>query len=167
MLGTVIQMAFTSIYFGTVAGFNTIVAIATQGWYLSYAMPLCVRVLSFYNENPRKFKGPWAMKPAVSFATNFVGLAYLFFACITFNLPSVSPVTSENMNYTSAAVVAIMVIAELTWIFKANKQFSGPTVDAVVDIIAGDPTFDVEDEKQRRSYILKADLNDMFPVFLV
>jgi len=31
VLATVIQMAFNSIYFGTVTGFNTVIAIATEG----------------------------------------------------------------------------------------------------------------------------------------
>jgi choline transport protein len=39
-------MAFSSIYFGTATGFNTVIAIATEGFYLSYAMLLLVRLFS-------------------------------------------------------------------------------------------------------------------------
>lgn len=135
-LGAIIQMAFCSIYFGTVTGFNTIIAIGTEGFYLSYAMPLLVRLISYFSGTHRQLSGPWAMRPAVSLTLNAIGLTYLLFACITFNFPSVYPVNSENMNYTSAAVGVIMLIAALTWFTTAKKQFSGPEVhiEGVADV---------------------------------
>lgn len=135
LVGTIVQMAFVSIYFGTVTGFNTIIAIATEGFYLSYAMPLLVRLISLANGTHRQLSGPWAMRPIFSLLTNAIGLAYLLFACITFNFPSVYPVTSENMNYTSAAIGAIMFLALMTWFVSARKRFSGPEVKEVIDIV--------------------------------
>lgn len=137
ILGTVVQMAFNSIYFGTVTGFNTVIAIATEGFYLSYAMPLLTRLISYFAGTHRQLTGPWAMKPLVSVFVNAIGLTYLLFACITFNFPSVYPVTSQNMNYTSAAVGAIMFIAALTWFTTASKRFSGPEVEGVAGLVAG------------------------------
>ncbi|KUJ19226.1 amino acid transporter [Mollisia scopiformis] len=137
LLGTIVQMAFNSIYFGTVTGFNTVIAIATEGFYLSYAMPLLVRLISYFSGTHRQLTGPWAMKPLVSVAVNFIGLTYLLFACITFNFPSVYPVTSENMNYTSAAIGVIMFVALVTWFTTARKHFSGPEVEAVINIVEG------------------------------
>jgi len=58
IIGTVVQMAFMSIYFGIVTGFLTIIAIATEGFYSSYAMPLLVRLLSFFNGTRRQLSGP-------------------------------------------------------------------------------------------------------------
>ncbi|PQE14053.1 gaba permease protein [Rutstroemia sp. NJR-2017a BBW] len=136
LLGAIVQMAFNSIYFGTVTGFNTVIAIATEGFYLSYAMPLLVRLISYFNGSHRQLTGPWAMKPLVSLLVNGVGLAYLLFACITFNFPSVSPVTSENMNYTSAAIGVIMFVAAVTWFTTARKHFSGPEIEVVVHGLA-------------------------------
>jgi choline transport protein len=137
LLGTVVQMAFNSIYFGTVTGFNTVIAIATEGFYLSYAMPLLTRLISYFSRTHRQLTGPWAMKPLVSVIVNFIGLTYLLFACITFNFPSENPVNSENMNYTSAAVGMIMFVAAVTWFTTARKHFSGPELDGVVDMVAG------------------------------
>ncbi|TVY30109.1 Choline transport protein [Lachnellula hyalina] len=148
LLGTVVQMAFNSIYFGTVTGFNTVIAIATQGFYLSYAMPLLVRLISYFSGTHRQLTGPWAMKPLVSVAVNFVGLTYLLFACITFNFPSVYPVTSENMNYTSAAVGVIMLVAAITWFATAKKRFSGPEIEGVMDIVAGHHGSDSDEVKR-------------------
>jgi len=77
------------------------------------------------------------MKPLVSLAVNGMGLTYIQFACITFNFPSVYPITGDNMNYTSAAVGAIMSLAVVTWFTTAGKHFSGPEV-ASVHAIVGD-----------------------------
>jgi amino acid transporter len=138
LLGTVIQMAFNSIYFGTVTGFNTVITIATEGFYLSYAMLLLVRLISYFSGTHRQLTGPRAMKHLVSVAVNFVGLTYLLFACITFNFPSAYLVISENMNYTSAAVGVIMFIAAITWFTTARERFSGPEIEGVVDMVVLD-----------------------------
>ncbi|KHJ30361.1 putative amino acid transporter [Erysiphe necator] len=131
IIATVVQMMFNSIYLGTITGFNTVIAIATEGFYLSYAMPILVRLLSHVNDNYREFKGPWALKPYISILVNAVGLTYLLFACVTFNFPSLYPVTTSNMNYTSAAVGIIMFIAFITWFTTARRTFSGPNIDGI------------------------------------
>ncbi|KAH8805520.1 amino acid/polyamine transporter I [Xylogone sp. PMI_703] len=137
IVGTVVQMAFNSIYFGTVTGFNTVIAISTQGFYLSYAMPLLARLIAYFTGSHHQLTGPWALKPTVSVLVNCVGLTYLLFACITFNFPSIYPVTSENMNYTSAAVGAIMFIAAVTWFTTAKHRFSGPELEVVTAMVDG------------------------------
>jgi choline transport protein len=137
LLGTVVQMAFNSIYFGTITGFNTFIAIAAEGFYLSYAMPLLVHPISYFSGTHTQLSGPWAMKPLVSVTVDFMGLTYLVFACITFNFPFVYPVTSENINYTSAAIGIIMFIVLVTWLTTARKHFSGPEAEGVRDLVEG------------------------------
>lgn len=63
---------------------------------------------------------------------NILGLVYLLFIAITCNFPTKSPVTPENMNYTSAAVGIIMLIAGITWITTGRKQFRGPESGGVM-----------------------------------
>lgn len=90
------------------------------------------------------------MKPALSLTLNAIGLTYLLFACITFNFPSVYPVTSENMNYTSAAVGVIMFVATLTWFTTAKKQFSGPEIH--IEGIGGQTVdFDTVEKNEKKS----------------
>ena len=45
---------------------------------------------------------------------------------LQFNFPSVSPVTAETMNYTSAAVGVSIIIAFFTWITTGRKRYTGP-----------------------------------------
>ncbi|KAK4502896.1 hypothetical protein PRZ48_006322 [Zasmidium cellare] len=129
-LTVLVQVALNSIYFGTLTGFNTVVSIATEGFYVSYAMPLMARLASVALPSTRakamKIKGGLYSLGVFSIPFNIIGLVYLLFTTITFNFPTVSPVDSENMNYTSAAVGGIMLIALITWITTGHKQFKGP-----------------------------------------
>lgn len=61
-----------------------------------------------------------------------LGLVYLLFIGVTCNFPTRFPVTPQNMNYTSAAVGAIMAIAGITWCTTGRKQFRGPESGGVV-----------------------------------
>ena len=63
---------------------------------------------------------------------NIIGIIYLAFTCITFNFPSVYPVTSSNMNYTCAAVGVSVLIATITWITTGRKNFTGPQTGAIL-----------------------------------
>ncbi|KAL3485616.1 GABA permease [Aspergillus germanicus] len=126
-----VQIAFSSIYFGTVTGFNTIISIATTGFYISYALPLLSRLLGYItNHRTTAFTGSFALPLPLSLALNALGLLFLLFAFVTFNFPSLAPVDDENMNYTSAAVGVIALVGIGTWVVSARKRFRGP-VDTV------------------------------------
>ncbi|KAK3080538.1 hypothetical protein LTS18_000446 [Coniosporium uncinatum] len=140
---SVVQLAFNSIYLGTVAGFLTIISIATEGFYVSYAIPLFARLLSrLTSSKDVSLPGPYSLGK-FGLLLNLVGFLYLTFAVITFNLPTANPVDSENMNYTSAAVGVIMVIAAVTWLTTGYKHFTGPQVELegrvvdAVEVVAG------------------------------
>ncbi|KAF2004016.1 amino acid transporter [Amniculicola lignicola CBS 123094] len=132
LLTFVVQIAFNSIYFGTLTGFNTVIAIATEGFYLSYAMPLLARILAYFSGNKQRLEGPYSLG-RYSLALNTIGFLFLTFCCITFNFPSVSPVDSENMNYTSAAIGVVMLISLITWITTGRKRFTGPDSGHLLD----------------------------------
>ncbi|KAJ4374776.1 hypothetical protein N0V83_001852 [Neocucurbitaria cava] len=125
ILTAVVQMAFNSIYFGTTTGFNTIIAIATQGFYLSYLMPLLSRILAHFSGKKTRLEGPYSLG-RWGIVLNIIGFLYLAFVCVIANLPSVTPVTSENMNYTSAATGAVMFVSLIFWITTGRKKFTGP-----------------------------------------
>ncbi|KAH5172030.1 hypothetical protein HBH77_219750 [Parastagonospora nodorum] len=125
VLTAVVQMAFNSIYFGTTTGFNTIIAIATQGFYLSYLMPLLSRILAHFSGKKTRLEGPYSLGKW-GIVLNIIGFIYLAFICIIANLPSVTPVDSENMNYTSAATGLVMLVSLVFWMTTGRKKFTGP-----------------------------------------
>ncbi|KAF2716291.1 GABA permease [Polychaeton citri CBS 116435] len=133
ILTVIVQLALNSIYFGTLTGFETVVSIATLGFYVSYAMPLLARLLSSFTGTHTDIQGLYNLGK-FSVPLNVIGLLYLVFLSITFNFPTTYPVTSENMNYTCAAIGIIMLIAAVTWVTTGRKQFRGPEAgDVFID----------------------------------
>jgi choline transport protein len=130
LLAATVQMALNAIYFGSVTGFFTVISIATEGFYLSYAMPLFVRILARFTGHAKVLPGPYTLGKW-GIWLNVVGLVFLTFAAITFNFPSVAPVTSENMNYCSAAIGVIALVSLVTWVVDGRKNFRGPQIDVL------------------------------------
>ncbi|KAG9604499.1 putative GABA permease, partial [Aureobasidium melanogenum] len=125
LLTTATQIALNSIYFGTVTGFNTVVSIATEGFYISYAMPICAKLLSTAMGQAIKLDGLWNLGQW-SVPVNLVGAIYLIFTSITFNFPTESPVDSKNMNYTSAAIGLMLLLAAITWMTTGRRSYQKP-----------------------------------------
>lgn len=147
-----VQMALNSIYFGTLTGFNTVISIATEGFYLSYAMPLFARIISRLSGEHTVLSGPFSLG-RWGIWMNIAGLVFLVFTSVTFNFPTLSPVNSGDMNYTSAAIGIIALISIVTWITTGRKNFTGPQIGGavpVLDVRHGD-TLAVEALDQKRS----------------
>jgi choline transport protein len=88
-------------------------------------MPLVVRLWGRWTgKGPEFIEGSYNLR--FGLLLNIIGLLYLAFACITFNFPSVHPITASNMNYTCAAVGVSVLIAAVTWFTTGSKGFSGP-----------------------------------------
>ncbi|GES61719.1 GABA permease [Aspergillus terreus] len=132
LLTLVVQLALDAIDFGTTTGFKTVIAISTEGFYVSYALALIARLLGFVTGHNPVMKGPFALPQPLSIALNILGLLFLLFAAITFNFPQTYPVTQESMNYTSAAIGVIAVISFVTWITTGRKHFTGPAAMQVL-----------------------------------
>ncbi|RAO73777.1 uncharacterized protein BHQ10_009789 [Talaromyces amestolkiae] len=139
----VVQMAFNSIYFGTVTGFNTVVSIATTGFYASYALALLARLLGHFFREKIVFSGAYSLSLPISLSANLIGFLFLLFAFISFNFPSEAPVNEETMNYTSAAIGVIGLLSLVTWFTTGYKHFHGPAearIDSDGSIRAGSET---------------------------
>ncbi|KAF9890903.1 hypothetical protein FE257_005479 [Aspergillus nanangensis] len=127
LVSIIVQIALSAIYFGTVTGFETVISIATTGFYVSYSLPLLSRLLGYVSGHmTTSFDSPYSLPIPISLALNAVGLVFLLFASITFNFPSDYPVTHESMNYTSAAIGVIGLLSLVTWATTGRKRFTGP-----------------------------------------
>lgn len=106
---------------------------------ISYALPLLSRLLAtlplplaLHTPTHRTIRGSLYPLGALSIPLNAIGLFYLLFCSITFNFPGYYPVDSGNMNYTCAAVGAIMGVSAVTWACTARRRFRGPVSGGVV-----------------------------------
>ncbi|KAL9111241.1 MAG: hypothetical protein Q9227_004319 [Pyrenula ochraceoflavens] len=130
-----VQAVLNSIYFGNYTAFSTVISIATEGFYLSYAMPLFVRILARFTGHTKVLPGPYTLG-RWGIWLNLVGFLFLLFAAITFNFPSVAPVDSENMNYCSAAIGVIGLVSAVTWVVDGRKNFTGPQTEVLNATVA-------------------------------
>lgn len=96
-------------------------------------MPLLSRILSHITGKKHRLEGPYSLG-RYGLALNIIGFLFLLFCCITFNFPSVRPVDSENMNYTSAATGVVMLISLITWLTTGRKRFTGPDAGHLVKV---------------------------------
>lgn len=99
---------------------------------VSYAIPLLANIISKFSSQHAILDGPYSLG-RYSLVVNLFGFLYLAFAVITFNFPTVSPVTSDNMNYTSPAIGIIMLISLITWVTTGRKHFTGPEAGALLE----------------------------------
>ncbi|KZF21705.1 GABA permease [Xylona heveae TC161] len=136
LLAALVQVALDAIYFGTVTGFETVISISTEGFYLSYAMPILVRILNHLTGTHQNIGGSWQLG-RWGLPLNIVAFLFLIFCSITFNFPTENPVTKDNMNYTSAAIGVIGVISLITWITTGRKHFSGPLTHTRAEEVVG------------------------------
>ncbi|CAI7600804.1 unnamed protein product [Penicillium crustosum] len=146
-LTVAVQLSLNAIYFGTETGFETVISIATTGFYVSYSLVLLARLLGYFFRHQCSFDGPHSLPLPLSLGFSSIGLLFLLFASITFNFPSDAPVTSGSMNYTSAAIGLVILLSLVTWFTTATNRFVGPSDvrHLVVDGIERPMTLQLED----------------------
>lgn len=107
---------------------------------ISYGLALFARLLGYFENkwtlstyththtHTNTYKYAYALPLPLSLSFNALGLLFLVFAIIVFNFPSESPVDSESMNYTCAAVALVGCLSAVTWFTSARFRFSEPVV---------------------------------------
>jgi hypothetical protein len=62
------------------------------------------------------------------FYLDFFLTQFTIFICVLFILPTAHPVTSLSMNYAVVAVVGVMLLVLLMWVFWGRTRFAGPVL---------------------------------------
>jgi amino acid permease (GABA permease) len=116
---------------GVSVAFFAIVSIAVVGLYISYIIPVFLRLLAGDRFEP----GPWQLgrwsKPV-----GWVATIWVVIICVMFLLPQFAPVSRNNFNYAPIAVLAVMGFAGLYWLVSAHKWFTGPKVQGTPEELA-------------------------------
>jgi amino acid transporter len=112
-----------------IAGVFSVTAIALD-W--SYVIPIMCKLL-FGKFVP----GPWHMGKLSPFI-NAWAVIWTVFVSIIFILPTLRPVTAQNMNYAIAFLGAIFVAAAIWWYLSGRKWYVGPLVEAQVQQVEVD-----------------------------
>ncbi|KAI8466411.1 MAG: amino acid/polyamine transporter I [Monoraphidium minutum] len=102
--------------------FAAITSIGVIGLYISYLVPLVLRVTVY---RKRFVPGPFYLGPA-SLPVNVIALAWACLAIVLFALPQVYPTTWASLNYAPIAVLVTLVLSAVWWAVDARKWFRGP-----------------------------------------
>ncbi|KAF8345043.1 APC amino acid permease [Amanita rubescens] len=106
---------------GSSVAFAAATSIATIGLYISYGIPILLRIM-----NRQDFeKGPFHLG-VFSIPVAVTAVAWIAFITIVFILPQINPVNSQTLNYAVVAVGIVVAYCIGFWILSARKWFTGP-----------------------------------------
>ncbi|MCJ1308172.1 hypothetical protein MMC25_001824 [Agyrium rufum] len=118
----IINLIALGSYTGIAAIFN-LTAIALD-W--SYCIPIICKMIWGKFE-----RGPWHLGKA-SFWINLYAVIWTLFVSIIFILPTIRPVTVENMNYVCVILVAVALFAVIYWYAAGRYYYTGPRIKAQI-----------------------------------
>ena len=100
--------------------FNAVVSVNVVGLFLSYGIPIFLRLrLDSFDAGPWHL-GRWS-KPV-----GIVAVIWIIASSLLFMLPQATPITTSTFNYAPIALAVVLVIATLWWFSSARKSFHGP-----------------------------------------
>ncbi|KAL4749594.1 hypothetical protein BDW72DRAFT_214010 [Aspergillus terricola var. indicus] len=121
------------IYLGSSSAFNAFIGTGLILQHISYAFPALLllyrRRANDWLPESRKFRLPGV----VGWVANLTTVCFAILVLIFYNFPTVMPVTGSNMNYSSAVLGVMAVVACLNWVFYAKKQYHGPYIRTSVE----------------------------------
>ncbi|KZO93984.1 APC amino acid permease [Calocera viscosa TUFC12733] len=106
---------------GSAVAFTAATSIATIGLYISYGIPIALRLI----DHQRFVRGPFHLG-AFSIPVGIAAVCWIITITILFILPQINPVTSQTFNYSIVAVGIVVTYSMGMWLFFARKWFKGP-----------------------------------------
>jgi len=99
-----------------------VTSIAVIGLYIAYAIPIFLRQFA-----PVFKTGPWHLG-AWSRPIGWIAVIWVAFISVLFMLPTATPITLTNFNYSPVAVLGVIVLVTIWWLASARKWFKGPII---------------------------------------
>src|SRR6476661_3257157 len=118
-------------YLWNITAYAAVTSIAVIGLYIAYVLPTFLRLRQGDAFEP----GPWHLG-RWSRPIGIIAVAWVVFITVLFMLPTVSPVTASNFNYTPVAVLVVLGFAGIWWLVSAKNWFTGPKVQGSPEELA-------------------------------
>jgi amino acid permease (GABA permease) len=118
-------------YLWNPTAYAAVTSIAVIGLYIAYVMPTFLRLRQGAAFQP----GPWNLG-RWSRPIGIIAVIWVVFITILFMLPTVSPITKTNFNYTIVAVLVVVGFASIYWFVSARNWFTGPRVQGSAEELA-------------------------------
>jgi amino acid transporter len=107
---------------GSATAYVAVTSIAVIGLYIAYVIPIFLRQFS------TDFKtGPWHLG-AWSRPIGWIAVIWVVFISVLFMLPTVTPITRDNFNYTPVVVLGVILLVTIWWLVSARHWFKGPII---------------------------------------
>ena len=118
-------------YLWNSTAYAAVTSIAVIGLYVAYVLPTFLRLRLGSNFQ----RGPWHLGPW-SRPIGIIACVWVVFITVLFMLPTFSPITWDNFNYTVIAVVVVIGFAGIYWLVSARNWFTGPKVQGSTEEMA-------------------------------
>ena len=118
-------------YLWNATAYAAVTSIAVIGLNIAYVTPTFLRLRQGDAFEP----GPWSLG-RWSRPIGMIAIAWVVFITVLFMLPTASPITRLNFNYTVVAVAAVVGFAGIWWIASARTWFTGPKVQGSAEELA-------------------------------
>jgi amino acid permease (GABA permease) len=110
-------------------------SVAVIGLYIAYVGPVLLR-----RRLGSEFEaGPWNLGKW-SAPVGWIAIIWVGIICVLFVLPTASPITASNFNYTIIAVAVVVAFATVWWFASARKWFTGPKQNLIEKAAHGEQT---------------------------
>ncbi len=113
------------------AAYVAVTSISVIGLYIAYALPIFLRLRA----GDAFVRGPWHLG-RWSRPIGVVATLWVAFITILFVLPTASPITATNFNYSIVAVGVVVLLAGGWWLASARNWFVGPRVQGTPEQLA-------------------------------
>ena len=118
-------------YLWNPTAYAAVTSIAVIGLYIAYVTPTFLRL----RQGASFRRGPWHLG-RWSAPIGIIAVVWVIFITILFMLPTVSPITVGNFNYTVVAVLVVIGFAGIYWLVSARNWFTGPRVQGTPEELA-------------------------------
>ncbi|KAI9452253.1 APC amino acid permease [Russula earlei] len=109
---------------GSYSAFSGVLSIAPIGLYISFGVPIALRVI--YAD--RFVRGPFHLG-RYSYPIAIVALLWTAFITIVFCLPELNPVNAQTFNYAPVAVAVVLAFSLASWPFLSRTWLTGSLRD--------------------------------------
>ncbi|GJN89969.1 hypothetical protein Rhopal_002958-T1 [Rhodotorula paludigena] len=135
VVSVIIQCLIVLIYIGNAALFNSILVLAIALLNASYLIPNFL-MLTRGRRSGTLPKAPFSLGPVLGPVCNVVAIIYELFISVMLFLPTVRPVTGENMNYACAIFGVAHIVCGVYWFFGGRKRAHNYATDRAAAVAA-------------------------------
>lgn len=118
-------------YLWNATAYAAVTSIAVIGLYVAYVLPTFLRLRQGDSFEP----GPWQLG-RWSRPIGTIAVVWVAFITVLFMLPTASPISAANFNYTPVAVLVVLGFAGIWWLVSAKNWFTGPKVQGTPEELA-------------------------------